>query len=306
LNDLVAWNVYLTVSVRNSIQLYMINILFYYNIKFILELLMKTQIAKKSHITEIRKKNIHWVVGLNREKLIFEENEVILNFHRTQAGEIVGIKYPGKESNSSNTKVFKYDFRPKVLLSDGNYIKDLTFFEIWDALLKNIPNTDESRALLGVIFYRMAYMIDYINHEPLSVKTDNDFNYSGFPEKGYLGICFQSLKPYLGDWAFNSKWAGMSFEAFVYYNDLLALNEDVKYWYRAENFALDSKTGKPKGWKADSVGRVNTMLTHLNVIGYHSGKINFAALIEKFSRGKGVCPVLKKEAILICEPFLIP
>ena len=233
------------------------------------------------------------------------KNEVLLNLNITESGEIVGFKYPEKESNLSNSKVFKYDFRPKVLLQNGKYADDLTFYQIWDALYQNIPNTNEGCALLGVIFYRMAYMVDYVNHAPISIETSNNFKYSDFPEKGYLGINFQSLKTYLGDWAFNSQWAGMSFEAFLHLNDLLALNEDVKYWYRAENFAIDSKTGKPKGWKADAVGRVNTMLTHLNVIGFHSGKINFASLIDKFSRSKGVCPVVKKDAVSICAPFLI-
>ena len=95
-----------------------------------------------------------------------------------------------------------------------------------------------------------------------------------------------------------SKWAGMSFEAFLRYNDLLALNEDVKYWYRATVLG-------GKDWKADGVGRVNTMLTHLTVIGFQSQKVHFASLIERFSRSKGVCPATKDEAISICAPYLV-
>lgn len=262
---------------------------------------MKTKIIQKlgskSPITSLRLKNINWIIGLNRNELQYGKNEVTLNFHKTEAGEIVGIRYPGKESDSSRKNVYEYDFRPKVRLKNGEYLPDLTFFQIWDALYKNIPQTDEGRALLGVIFYRMAYMIDYLEHLPVEHEAPDKQVCEELPSGGYLGINYASFKTFLGKSAVRGDWAGMSLEAFLYYNDLLALNEDVKYWFRSENL-------KKEKWKADGVGRVNTMLTHLNVIGYHSGKINFAALIERFSRGKGVCPVDKKEAVLICEPFL--
>jgi len=264
---------------------------------------MKTTIVQKlgskSPIKNLRLRNINWVVGLNRDGLEYGKNEAVLNFHKTEAGEIVGIKYPGKESDSTREKVFKYDFRPKVLASNGEYLPDLTFFQIWEALYKNIPETDEGRALLGVIFYRMAYMIDYAEHLPLESQIEIKLSSNKIPTSGYLGIDFDLFKTHLGRWSAKSTWAGMSLEAFLYYNDLLALNEDVKYWYRSENL-------KKEKWKADGVGRVNTMLTHLSVIGFHSNKMNFASLIERFSRSKGVCAAKTDESVLICSPFLTP
>ena len=254
--------------------------------------------GKTSPLAKQRVANINWVSSLNRQGLAYQEKEVLLDLHETEAGETVSIQFPGKESDSKRKTVFKYDFRPKVMLADGSYAEDLTFFQIWQALFENIPSTENGRAILGVIFYRMAFMIDYVEHSPLGLTSLSEPSSSGCPLSGYHGIDFESLKPHLKDVVTDMKWAGMSFEAFLRYNDLLALNEDVKYWYRATNI-------KKTLWKADAVGRVNTMLTHLSVIGFHSNKMHFASLIERFSRSKGVCAAKPAEAAAICSPYLI-
>lgn len=254
--------------------------------------------GKRSPLTPIRLANISWVKSLDRTGLSYGHKEAMLDLHVTSAGETISIQYPGKESDSTRKSVFKYDFRPKVRMADGRYSEDLTFFQIWEALLDNMPPSFEARALIGVIFYRMAYMVDHVSHRPLEFNSLHEPVCMEVPNAGYLGLDYESLKPYLGEWSYGSKWAGLSFEAFLRYNDLLALNEDVKYWYRAT--VLGSKE-----WKADGVGRVNTMLTHLTVIGFRSQKVHFASLIERFSRSKGVCPANKDEAISICAPYLV-
>lgn len=254
--------------------------------------------GKTSPLTVQREANIRWVSSLNREGLAYQDREVLLELHTTEANEVVSIQYPGKEAAPNRSAVFKYDFRPKVRLPSGNYADDLTFFQIWQALFDNIPDTESGRSILGIIFYRMAYMVDYVDYHPKDLVSLSEPNFSGTPYGSYLGINYESLKPHLVDFPTGSSWAGMSFEAFLRYNDLLALNEDVKYWYRATQI-------KNKTWKADAVGRVNTMLTHLSVIGFHSNKMNFASLIERFSRSKGVCAAKPVEAVAICSPYLI-
>ena len=254
--------------------------------------------GKRSPLAPVRLANIAWVKSLDRTGLSYEHKEAMLDLHLTSAGETISIQYPGKESDSARKSVYQYDFRPKVKLSDGRYSVDLTFFQIWEALLDNMPSCLEARALIGVIFYRMAHMVDYVDHRPLELNSLHEPICMDVPSAGYLGLDYESLKPFLGEWSFGKTWAGMSFEAFLRYNDLLALNEDVKYWYRAT--ALGGKE-----WKADGVGRVNTMLTHLTVIGFQAQKVHFASLIERFSRSKGVCPANKDEAISICAPYLV-
>ena len=254
--------------------------------------------GKRSPLTPVRLANISWVKSLDRAGLSYGHKEALLVLHETAAGETISIQYPGKESDTTRKAVYHYDFRPKVKLADGSYSADLTFFQIWEALLGNMPSCLEARALIGVIFYRMAYMVDYVDHRPLELNSLNEPVGVDVPSTGYLGLDYESIKPFLGEWSYGKTWAGMSFEAFLRYNDLLALNEDVKYWYRAT--ALGAKE-----WKADGVGRVNTMLTHLTVIGFQAQKVHFASLIERFSRSKGVCPANKDEAISICAPYLV-
>ena len=254
--------------------------------------------GKRSPLTPVRLANISWVKSLDRTGLSYEHKEAMLDLHVTSAGETISIQYPGKESDSTRKSVFEFDFRPKVRFADGRYSEDLTFFQIWEALLNNMPSSPEGRAVIGVIFYRMAFMVDYVNHSPLELNSLHEPVCMEVPSAGYLGLDYESLKPFLGEFSYGKTWAGMSLEAFLRYNDLLALNEDVKYWYRATTLG-------GKDWKADAVGRVNTMLTHLTVIGFQSQKIHFASLIERFSRSKGVCPANKDEAISICAPYLM-
>ena len=91
-------------------------------------------------------------------------------------------------------------------------------------------------------------------------------------------------------------WGGMSFEAFLHFNDLLAWNEDCKYLYRMQQMNLDT-------WIRDT-GRVNTLLTHLSIIGYLSGKIPFSQVCMKFARGKGVAPANRDEIIRVCNGYV--
>ena len=109
--------------------------------------------GKRSPLTPIRLANISWVKSLDRAGLSYEHREAMLDLHVTSAGETISIQYPGKESNRTRNAVYQYDFRPKVKLPDGSYSPDLTFFQIWEALLDNMPSCLEARALIGVIFY---------------------------------------------------------------------------------------------------------------------------------------------------------
>lgn len=39
------------------------------------------------------------------------------------------------------------------------------------------------------------------------------------------------------------------------------------------------------------IGRRNTLLTHLSVIGYIQGNAKFSAIMNRFQRGRGVAPI---------------
>ena len=56
------------------------------------------------------------------------------------SGEKLYIQYPGKETIRA-TKPRPWDFRPKLILPNGDWLKDLSFKDIWDDLY-NFKDTE--------------------------------------------------------------------------------------------------------------------------------------------------------------------
>ena len=71
---------------------------------------------------------------------------------------------------------------------------------------------------------------------------------------------------------------GISLEGFLYYNDLLAQNEDCKYSYL-----------KKEHWNI-STGRINNCLSHLTIISHSREHIGISKLVDSFQR-TGVAPL---------------
>lgn len=269
------------------------------------QLATRLQKARKTQPwTEKRFENIRWIENLDREKLEFETREVRLRLKTTQAGEQVFIQYPGKESKASTrrTTVRPWDFRPKLRLANGDFAKDLSFYDIWDAIYQNMSakNCPENLgAILGIVFYRMAFMVDHaeqkISASRIEIESGKEGKSVGLecPPVWFYTPPSDALK-IIGD---KQLWAKMSFEGFLLYNELLAWNEDCKYYYRA----VEEKNEK---WKADGTGRVNTLLTHLSVVGFHEGKIPLATLLAGFSQNRGVSAANEEQAKAICAPHL--
>ena len=98
----------------------------------------------KKDAIEKREFNIAQFSELDKKGLKFQDIERKLLLHTTKNGEKVFIQYPGKETISSNSeKVRPWDFRPKLQLSNGTYIKDLSFPDIWDDLT-DIHSSDKT------------------------------------------------------------------------------------------------------------------------------------------------------------------
>jgi hypothetical protein len=76
---------------------------------------------------------------------------------------------------------------------------------------------------------------------------------------------------------------GMSLEAYMFYNDYLAQNEDCKYYHRnAIQYGGE--------WDGN-VGRTNNMLTHITVIAIKSGKIRDDGTLDELQKGRIVAPI---------------
>ena len=89
-------------------------------------------------------------------------------------------------------------------------------------------------------------------------------------------------------------WAGMSFEAFLHYNSLLAWNEDSKCYAK---FKEDWSASDPRG-------RINTLLTHVRVIGFIIDEVRPSDLLGGFASQRGMSAAENAEVKRICSPFV--
>ncbi|NEU05178.1 hypothetical protein [Clostridium senegalense] len=235
--------------------------------------------------------NINAFAGIDRNGLEFRNIERQLLLYTTQQGEKIYIQYPGKETKTNDiNRIRPWDFRPKLKLNNGCYIKDLSFADIWDDLYGIKELQKETLAILVTVFFRMAFMIDT---EPVcSECCFMDMNLLNQVEagRGIQRLKWYSYKPntelmkYLNQTI--GKIRGASIEAYLYYNDLLVQNEDCKYFYKDTHI-------NEKKWNTKA-GRYNTLMTHISVIEFLQGNMKFSQIMNKFQRGRGVAPVTQK------------
>ena len=254
-----------------------------------------------------RKHNIQWIIDLPRAGLAFRNSVKQVLITTTQGREEVFIQYPGKET-VRNKDIRPWYFFPRVRNS-GTYGKDLDFRAIWDILCEGLHRLiDENMdwaAVLATVFYRMAFLNDHYLAEPHKMTIRKlKFSEAGLEEiiqekAVEIPALYRYLPPKQVLDAVSGivpLWGGMSFEAFLHYNDLLAWNEDCKYYYRTQQSKSDA-------WIRNT-GRVNTLLSHLSIIGNVSGKISLSELCMKFARGKGVAPATREEIIRVCNDYV--
>lgn len=253
--------------------------------------------------------NIQWIANLPREELAFQSRTKQLLIIKTLEGEEAFIQYPGKESARNDDRRRPWDFFPRIR-KEGKFGADLDFQAIWDILFEGLqPLIGKSRqwpAVLATVFYRMAFMNDhFIAAQPVETKI-RDISFDTFNTEHVLSEGIEKVNP----WHLYSPgkdvvdgiseivpfWGGMSFEAFLHYNDLLAWNEDCKYYYRMQQT-------KPGIWIRET-GRVNTLLTHLSIIGYVLGEVRFSEVCVKFARGKGVAPATREQILRVCGGYV--
>lgn len=237
-------------------------------------------------MTSMRKKlhNVEAFSSLDRKGLEFRGIERRLLMKEFPTGEKLYIQYPGKESARENNPR-PWDFRPKLLLPNGEWLKDLSFKDVWDDLY-SIKDAHVDLADIATIFFRMAYMMD---SNPVTRTLDyEDVDIAGnVVNRGKIEFTWNEYtpEPSVLDKIFipSQVLRGVSLPAYLAYNDYLAQNEDCKYFYRAEKENGSTWDGK--------VGRMNTLLTHMTVIAFMEDKIKFTDIMMRFQRGKGVAPL---------------
>ena len=245
--------------------------------------------AQKPYAATLNEKNenICSFDGISRAGLSSGVSEKRILMYTTRSHEKVYIQFPGIESTRQGNRLFTNDFRPVLIDSTGSQVDDMDFKAIWDVLDKLGQQYNGYADILGNLFLRIAYMIDYHRNVDQVLTTEAiDMATGTVTSVTDTVLTWNSLdfsndvKETLNNLFDTTQIPGItySFEAFLYYNDLLAQNEDCKYHFlRGANW--DVKTG-----------RINNCLSHLTILSHIRGKIGVSKLIDSFQR-TGVAPL---------------
>ena len=231
--------------------------------------------------------NVKAFSSLDKSGLAYGSVERRLLMREYPTGEKVYIQYPGKETIREE-KPRPWDFRPKLLTFEGEWLKDLSFEDIWDDLY-SLKDTNIDMTYIATIFFRMAFMFDsklttrMLKYEDI----DADGNIVGSGELEFTWYEYDLPQNILDRIQISpSILRGCSLLPYLAYNDYLAQNEDCKYYYRD----TIEKGGEWDG----KVGRQNTLLTHMSVIAFIEGHYKFTEIIGMFRRSFGVAPLAQK------------
>lgn len=234
--------------------------------------------------------------SMDRSTLIHSHTEKRIKLYETRSHESIYIQFPGVESTRGGGKNYINDFRPILQRADGSYLEDMDFKKIWDIIDKIGQSHQADIDILATIFLRIAYMIDYKHNDSTYISEQVNYDAHGrltFSALPQTHLIWNSL--YLDPDVIDTindrfgQYNGISIEAFLYYNDLLAQNEDCKYHY------IQTLSGKCN----ISAGRINNCLSHLTVISHIRGCIGISKLIDSFQR-TGVAPLPQRRFSEAC------
>lgn len=240
--------------------------------------------------------NISSFTSLSRNGLQFGTLERRVLVYTTQQNEKIYYQFPGSESTRQGTRAFPNDARPILIKSNGEQAPDMDFKKIWDIIdiLGNSHKADSD--IMGVIFLRIAYMLEYQYKSCDYLFEDIDISTGSISNTGMLNLSWNCLSldqdviETIND-RFRLPNNDISFEAFLYYNDVLAQNEDNKYYFLKGN----SQEQVLKGGN----GRINNCLSHLTVISHIRDYIGISKLIDSFQR-TGVAPLPQSRLYEAC------
>lgn len=237
--------------------------------------------------SQAKMENIRSFTGLARNGLQFGNIERRVLVYTTQQNEKIYYQFPGSESVRQGARAFPNDARPILIKSNGDQAADMDFKKIWD-IIDILGNSHKADAdIMGVVFLRIAYMLEYQHKSFNHLFEDIDISSNSISDTGMINLSWyclsldQDVIETLNDRFILSN-TDISFEAFMYYNDILAQNEDNKYYYLK---GLSQEQILQKG-----NGRINNCLSHLTVISHIRGFIGISKLIDSFQR-TGVAPL---------------
>jgi hypothetical protein len=274
--------------------------------------------GKRSDSYPKRLHSINWVLSLDLSGLEHPMRMKHLTVYETLAGERILMAIPGKESKRKDQVLRPYDFFPLLLRADGTAMDDLSFGQAFGFFCELVNPGGAGQQfpmqLLAATVYRMAFMLDH----SLRGKTELDVKLIEQPGDGSPGkstlhkeslepfYSFEPVKELLPALKREIPSLRVSVEGLLKYCDVIAWNEDSKYYYRAkQKLATSGKPDKEPAW-LNSTGRVNMLLTGLTVLGYVSGVVKLGDLVDRFARQRGVAPVAAAEIELMTGGLVGP
>ena len=233
----------------------------------------------RSRRVEMTTEAIGWPKGKSQEKRKITEIYKADDF-------IVAVGKPGKEAASDFKRKHyitgvvtnnRNDMNPFVMKNGKKVGDDLTFEAMFEQI-EHLMHADMfGLELLGMLIFRMAFMLDH--------QKDGEGNWRYIPPSQSMLVLNQRL-PKVGD---------VSAEVFLYFLDVLALNEDVKvHTMGHENAKHD-------------YGRINTLLTFAHLISVLLNRRSLAKFAGNFARPpSGMAPMPKIKGIFETFPLLSP
>ena len=219
--------------------------------------------------------------SINTNDLSYGGKEEILLLFHTQKDEKIAIQYPGKESSLANNKRRPYDFRPKIILTDGRMVRDLNFSDLWQLLESVGRNCNDLLKSIAALFFQMGRMTMHSlvdeAYEYSIVAPDGSVVDSGtrqlnwyklsIPEEIIDSFNFNALEVPIDDDI------SISFEAFALFFEMILQNEDSKYYDKKHN--LQS-------------GRIPTSDSMLLLASNLNGCTPVSTLLQRFVDGYGI------------------
>jgi hypothetical protein len=233
----------------------------------------------KPRRVEMLKEAIGWPKGKSQEK------RKITKIYKS-GDFVVAVGKPGKEAapnfklkhyTTGETTNNKNDMNPFVMKNGKKIGDDLTFGALFEQIERLIRADMFGLELFGMFIFRMAFMLDHYQNQK------NQWRY--VPPKESLAILKKRL-PKIGDFPV---------DVFLYFLDVLALNEDVKmHTLGYENAQHD-------------YGRINTLLTFANLVAVLLNRRSLAKFAGAFARPpSGLAPLPKIKGLFEIYPLLSP
>ncbi len=230
---------------------------------------------------EMLREAISWPKGKN------QENRRITKLYKVGDFEVT-VGKPGKEAASDfkrkhyitgKTTNNPNDMNPSIFERGKKIEEDLTFSDMFEKIEHLMRADTFGLEVLGMLIFRMAFMLDH--------KKDKNGSWRYTPPKNSLRSLIKRIP----------KINNVPTEVFLYFLDVLALNEDVKmHTLGHENAQHD-------------YGRINTLLTFAHLIAVLLSRRSLAKFAGAFARPpSGMAPLQKTEAGGLFEvfPFLSP